>query len=103
MSTFPLTRIERDTLAVSSALGAVVDPRRAGTFLQASLSYTISDTQLIDLVAALGEVTAGPFIQTASRIMFIREVASIEDEPVVDLGDEEIFSSDLGVFSRSSA
>ncbi len=33
----PLTRTERGALAVGSALGAFVDPRRAGTFLQASL------------------------------------------------------------------
>jgi hypothetical protein len=38
----PLTRIEKGALAVGSALGAIVNPRRAGTFLQAS-PYTIAD------------------------------------------------------------
>jgi ubiquinone biosynthesis protein COQ4 len=67
----PLTRIERGALAVGSVLGAVVDPRRAGTFLQASIPYTIADFELTDLVAALGEVTAGPFIEYLRDTMLL--------------------------------
>ena len=37
----PLTRIEKAALAAGSALGAVMNPRRAGTLLQACLTYTL--------------------------------------------------------------
>lgn len=79
----PLTRIERGALALGSALGAVVNPRRAGTFLQASLSYTIADFELIDLVAALGEVTAGPFIEYLRDTMLLNETGrrTLRDRP----------------------
>jgi hypothetical protein len=43
----PLTRIERGALALGPAPGAVANPRRAGTSLQASLSYTIADCSLM--------------------------------------------------------
>ncbi len=65
------------------ALGASVDPRRAGTFLQASLPYTISDFESIDLVAALGEVTADPFIRHLRDIMLFNETGRriLRDRP----------------------
>jgi hypothetical protein len=31
--------------------------------------------------------------------MSFKELISVEDEPVIDLEDEEIFSSDVGIFS----
>jgi ubiquinone biosynthesis protein COQ4 len=79
----PLTRIERGALAVGSALGAIVNPRRAGTFLQTSLPYTIADFELIDLVAALGEVTAGPFIEYLRDAMLLNETGRriLRDRP----------------------
>lgn len=49
-----------------------MNPRRAGTFLQRP-SYTIPDTKTIDLVAALGEVTAGLFIRYLRDTMLLNE------------------------------
>ena len=37
-------------------------------------------------------------IRTASRIISLKEVISMEDEPVRDLGDEDILSSDVNIF-----
>ncbi|KAL9124632.1 MAG: hypothetical protein Q9217_006052 [Psora testacea] len=61
----PLTRIERGALAAGSALGAVVNPRRA------------------DLVAALGEVTAGPLIRSLRDTMLLDETGRriLRDRP----------------------
>jgi hypothetical protein len=37
-------------------------------------------------------------VRAASRIISINEVASVEDEPAMDLGNEEVFLGDVGIF-----
>lgn len=83
----PLTRIEKGALAVGSALGALMNPRRTGTFLQAFLPSTIVDFKWIDQVAVLGEVTAGPFIQYLRDTMLLNETGRriLRDRPRITL------------------
>lgn len=56
----PLTFVERGALAVGSAVGSIINPRRGGT-------HIIPDRLLLqiltspDLIAALGEATATPY------------------------------------------
>jgi ubiquinone biosynthesis protein COQ4 len=82
----PLTRIERGALAAASALGAVMNPRRAGTFLQRP-SYNTPDIETTDLVAALGEVTAGLFIRYLRDTMLLNETGRriLRDRPRITL------------------
>ena len=82
MVTF-LTQTERGALTVGSALGAILNPRRAGTFLQSSLWCMSPNTKFIDLVAALSEVTAGPSIGYLWDTMLLNETGRriLRDQP----------------------
>lgn len=59
----PLTFVERGVLAVGSAVGSILNPRRAGIPLQPSSASTRPDalTPSLDLIATLGEATATPY------------------------------------------
>jgi ubiquinone biosynthesis protein COQ4 len=58
----PLTKVERIALAVGSAIGSLIDPRRGGESLRFLLQP--KNLKLLDLIAALGEATAQPFFIT---------------------------------------
>lgn len=64
----PLTLIERGALAMGSAVGSLINPRRAGMYYKPnvlSVNITVgsvsSSNGNSDLIAALGEATATPF------------------------------------------
>ncbi|CAE6529379.1 unnamed protein product [Rhizoctonia solani] len=56
----PLNWGENAFMAVGSALTALVDPRRGGKSIISLFFHPSVDFMLLDMVAALGETTAGP-------------------------------------------
>lgn len=57
----PLTPIERGVLAVGSAIGSLLNPRRDGMEDRCHHSVVFADIYILDLIATLGEVTATPY------------------------------------------
>jgi ubiquinone biosynthesis protein COQ4 len=83
----PLNMLEKGFLGIGSGIGALWNPRRAGTLLSTpTFSSPIAYCRCADLVGSFAEVTAGPFLEHLRDAMLSDETGRriLRDRPKIN-------------------